>query len=62
MKSGQDDGLVAQSCRTVVHSVFKFCEPHGDVYAYVSEWLAQHMSSPDGLQSTKGIVKNAREN
>lgn len=28
------------NCRTSVHAVFKYCYPHGDTYAYVSEWLA----------------------
>jgi hypothetical protein len=29
------------NCRTSVHVVFKYCYPHGDTYAYVSEWLAK---------------------
>lgn len=27
-----------------VHSVFQWYDPHGDVYAYISEWLAQNVS------------------
>jgi hypothetical protein len=27
--------------RTVVHEVFRFFDPHGDAYAYISPWLAQ---------------------
>lgn len=30
--------------KTAVHSVFQFNEPHGDRYAYISEWLSQEMS------------------
>jgi len=30
--------------KTGVHSVFQFNEPHGDVYAYISEWLSRHMT------------------
>lgn len=30
--------------RTAVHSVFQFNEPHGDSYAYISEWLSQEMT------------------
>lgn len=45
IKAGINDGIVSKRCKTVVHAVFKYCEPHGDVYAYVSEWLATHMSS-----------------
>ena len=32
------------NCKTAVHSVFQFNEPHGDKYAYVSEWLSREMS------------------
>jgi hypothetical protein len=40
IKYGADDGLVARACRTVVHCAFTLAEPHGTVYAGVSEWLA----------------------
>ncbi len=30
-----------------MHAVFEYCEPHADVYAYVSEWLAKRMSSSE---------------
>ena len=40
IKYGADDGLVARACRTVVHAAFTLAEPHGTVYAGVSEWLA----------------------
>lgn len=32
-------------CRSVVHTVFQANQPHGDVYAYISEWLARTMSN-----------------
>lgn len=44
IKSGQNDGIISKKIKTVVHSVFGFCEPHGDVYAYVSQWLANSAS------------------
>ena len=44
IKNGNNDGIVSRECKTVVHSVFKHFEPHGDVYAYVSEWLADEMT------------------
>lgn len=44
IKNGDNDDVVTKECRTAVHAVFKHFEPHGDVYAYVSEWLAQEMS------------------
>lgn len=30
-------------CKSCIHAIFQFCEPHGDVYAYVSEWIARTM-------------------
>lgn len=45
IKNGNRDGIESKECKTAVHSVFKHYEPHGDVYAYVSEWLAQEMTN-----------------
>lgn len=44
IKNGDNDGIISKECKTAVHAVFKHFEPHGDVYAYVSEWLAQEMT------------------
>ena len=33
------------NCRTAVHSVFRVFEPHGDSYAYVSQWLSESINS-----------------
>lgn len=44
IKNGDDDGVKSKECKTAIHSVFKHYEPHGDVYAYVSEWLAEEMT------------------
>lgn len=30
--------------RTGIHAVFQYKDPHGDVYAYISEWLSNYMS------------------
>ncbi len=40
-KAGWKDEIQVSECKYVVHSVFQFCEPHGDVYAYISDWLAE---------------------
>jgi hypothetical protein len=40
IKQGDNDGLLVPGCRNVIHAVFQYFEPHGDVYAYVSEWLS----------------------
>lgn len=44
IKAGTNDGVISKGTRTVIHAVFGYCEPHGDVYAYVSPWLSQHAS------------------
>lgn len=44
IKAGKVDGVITSKCKTVIHTVFKYFEPHGNVYAYVSEWLAKEMT------------------
>ncbi|MGE4558444.1 MAG: hypothetical protein AB7D07_16700 [Desulfovibrionaceae bacterium] len=44
IKGGENDGLVSKSAKTLVHAVFRRCEPHGDVYAYISRWLSAYMT------------------
>lgn len=43
IKAGKIDGVDPKNCKTAIHSVFKYYEPHGNVYAYVSEWLSKEM-------------------
>lgn len=45
IKAGFNDGKLVRNAKNLIHSVFKYNEPHGDVYAYVSEWLANEMSN-----------------
>jgi hypothetical protein len=44
IKSGEYDGKVLENTKNLIHSVFQVNEPHGDVYAYVSEWLSYKVS------------------
>lgn len=44
IKNGDNDGIVSQEAKTGVHAVFKHYEPHGDIYAYVSQWLSEEMT------------------
>lgn len=44
IKSGKNDGIIAKNVKTCIHAVFMENDYHGDVYAYVSEWLANKMS------------------
>lgn len=41
IKKGTDDGVLVSGRKNAVHVVFQNLEPHGDVYAYVSEWLSR---------------------
>jgi glycosyltransferase involved in cell wall biosynthesis len=41
IKSGENDGKYVRNCKNVIHAVFNQVSPHGDAYAYVSEWLAK---------------------
>lgn len=43
IKSGENDGNLSNK-KNLVHAVFQAHQPHGDVYAYVSEWLSKKMS------------------
>ena len=43
-KAGFNDGKLVPNAKNLVHAVFKHNESHGEVYAYISEWLSQEMS------------------
>jgi hypothetical protein len=71
LKAGFEDGVVSKKVKTVVHAVFQHHQPHGDVYAYVSEWLGKKFNSPfvphmirlaetdEDLRGQLGIPKDA---
>ena len=40
LKYGFNDGNILPGIKNLVHAVFPSNEPHGDVYAYISRWLA----------------------
>jgi hypothetical protein len=70
-KAGFNDGVISKGRKTVIHSVFQYNEPHGDVYAYISEWLGSKYNKPfvpymvdlpnvnDNLREYLDIPKNA---
>lgn len=45
IKPGEKDGIMVEGMKNCMHVVFKNNDPHGDVYAYVSEWLAIEASN-----------------
>lgn len=66
------EGVTPSNCRTGIHCIFNMSEPHGDVYAGVSEWLARcfghtkwvpHIINPpkttETLRDELGIPKDA---
>jgi len=46
LKFGNDDQITPFNCRTGIHCVFVMNQPHGSVYAGVSESLARKFNSP----------------
>ena len=59
VKSGQFDNKIIKTCKNVIHVVFNVISPHGDVYAYVSKWLAKEASSnyTKRFKSSKSLIK-----
>lgn len=45
IKDGRVDGKLAPNTPNAVHTIFQRYEPHGEVYAYVSEWLAKYRTN-----------------
>jgi len=45
IKAGFNDNKLVNNAKNLIHSVFKHNDPHGDKYAYVSEWLSNEMSN-----------------
>lgn len=43
IRAGEKEELPT-NCKTSVHAVFQYNEPHGDRYAYISKWLSDEMS------------------
>lgn len=43
-KSGQWDGKLVPGIKNMVHTVFQFNQPHGEVYSFISPWLAEKMT------------------
>lgn len=41
IKMGINDGFFTNQIPTIVHAVFRFNDPHGYKYVYVSDWLAK---------------------
>jgi glycosyltransferase involved in cell wall biosynthesis len=44
-KAGDYDGKLVPNAKNLVHTVFQYNQPHGDVYAYISKWLSNHITN-----------------
>jgi glycosyltransferase involved in cell wall biosynthesis len=44
VKNGLNDGVFSRTVPTGVHAIFRESEFHGDVYAYISDWLSRVMA------------------
>lgn len=66
-KFGNNDNVVSKICKTYVLCAAPVCDPHGDVYAYVSEWLSQKASNgrfpavPSMITPLPDVTKDLRE-
>lgn len=56
IKYGKKDNIVSTKAKTVVHCVFDLSEPHGDVYAAVSETLATKFGKTDFVPHMIGLT------
>lgn len=45
LKYGFNDNILHPDAKNLVHVVFPSYEPHGDVYVYISEWLAKNQGN-----------------
>ncbi|NLT51181.1 MAG: glycosyltransferase [Ignavibacteria bacterium] len=41
IKHGNRDGILVDGAKNCIHCVFREIEPHGDVYAVISEWMSK---------------------
>jgi hypothetical protein len=44
LKYGHNDHVLHPEAKNLIHVVFPAFEPHGDVYAYISEWLTKEVT------------------
>lgn len=46
IKGGYNDGVLYNNGKNFIHVVFQRKQPHGDIYTYISSWLAKQMKEP----------------
>ena len=61
LKMGSNDGYNTNSVPTLVHAVFRYNEPHGYKYFYVSDWLCKDQGYPIETNSLPHICEKLPE-
>lgn len=56
IKGGWRDGKLVGNAKNVVHTVFRHYKPHGQVYAYLSDWLRDSMAKVEPKAADHPIV------
>jgi hypothetical protein len=49
IKMGIIDGKLCNKCKNMVQTIFRFNQPHGELYFYNSQWLANYCGSNEWL-------------
>jgi hypothetical protein len=60
-KAGSFDNKIVPNAQNLVHAVFQMHQPHGQRYAYISEWLANKANWPYYVPYMVDIVKHAHD-
>ena len=67
LKSGANDGFIIPGVKNLVHAVFQTYDPHGDRYAYISDWLSKQIGAgkvdyvPHIVDLPRESISNFRE-
>ncbi len=54
---GRNEGNTPANCKTAIHCIFSMSEPHGNVYAGVSEWLAKMFNKKEWVPHIINLPK-----
>lgn len=57
IKSGENDYITPENCKSGIHCVFTMTQPHGNTYAGVSKWLANYFGKNEYVPH---IIKNCK--
>jgi hypothetical protein len=66
LKAGFMDGKIVSGVSNLVHVVFKINKPHGEVYSFISKWLAKTVTNSDNnyvpfIVTLPEVTKNYRD-